>query len=63
VTAQKIASGYCEGRNAELMRQSEYSPFILRVERPDGVHWLEHRDRQVLERYFAMQHGAKLDWK
>jgi uncharacterized LabA/DUF88 family protein len=63
VLARQLACGYCEGRNAELMQQSNHGPLTLRVERPDGVHWLEHHDRQVIERYFSTTYGAPIDWK
>jgi hypothetical protein len=63
IHAQQVACGYCERRNVELMKQSDQGPFTLRVERSDGVHWLEHHDRQVIERYFLMKYGAEIQWK
>jgi len=57
-----VASGKCQDQNAELIKAPGRGPFILHVERPDGVHWFEHDDRQILERYIAMLYGA-IQWK
>jgi hypothetical protein len=50
-----------EGRPASLLEVSDQEPLILRVEMPDGVHWFEHNDQQVLDRFFSMLYGP-IDW-
>lgn len=63
ITAESARVGYSEGRSVEMLKSSAHGPFILRVERSDGVHWFEHRDREVLERYFSMSFSTSIQWK
>lgn len=54
-------SGMYKGRPVALLKSIPVDPFILRVEMSDGVHWFEHSDQQVLDRYFSMLHGP-IQW-
>lgn len=56
IDAILVRSGMFEGRKAEMWRPAN-EPFTLRVERSDGMLWLQHDDQQVLERYFSVMYG------
>jgi uncharacterized LabA/DUF88 family protein len=62
VTMIQVAVGYREGRNVELMRWSGDGRFVLRVELPRYVRWLEHESREVIERFCEVKYGA-IRWK
>lgn len=55
-----VRSGMFDGLKAHLWRPAN-KPFTLRVERPDGALWLEHKNQQVLERYFSVMYGP-IEW-
>lgn len=54
--------GMYKGRPVAMLRASVRDPFILRAEMSDGVHWFEHADQQVLDRFFTMLHGP-IEWQ
>jgi hypothetical protein len=54
-------AGMYKGRHVAMLRASAQDPLILRAEMSDGVHWFEHRDQQVLDRFFTMLHGS-IEW-
>lgn len=54
-----ITQCVCEGRKVTLFRDSQI--FVIRAERSEGVHWLEHADANVLKRYFSVIYGP-VEW-
>jgi len=61
IDAALIRSGMFEGRKAQMWRPAN-EPFTLRVERSDGVLWLEHKQQEVVERYYSMIYGP-IEWQ
>lgn len=55
----QIKRGKFDGRDCELMQRGD---FILRVQFSSGVNWFQHRDADVLERYFALM-WKPIEWE
>jgi hypothetical protein len=54
--------GTYEGANIRIMRDSGRGDFVLRMDRSDGVWWMDHADEKVLERYFTVVYGP-IQWR
>jgi uncharacterized LabA/DUF88 family protein len=49
--------GSFNGRNLRIMQDCGRGDFVLRFDNFDGILWMDHSDRNVLERYFTVTHG------